>query len=182
MAEHIEMVDRNRLETENVGLQETAIDLPDIPLEAKTTEQLNEDLQIESFVNTVRKDLKLRSSTNKSVYKKLTFDPDGYVSYNSKKISKKGGKSLIAFNTLLKNPDTREFLQKIGYPADARSIASNYLQEAETVGETKKLETPARSRDLETVAPEQAEAIKEKIKSFKITIGLEKRKIKPNNN
>jgi len=169
MAEHIEMIDRNRSEIENVGLQETAIDLPDIPLEARTTDQLNEDLQIESFVNTVRKDLKLRSSMNKSVYKKLTFDPDGYVSYNSKKISKRGGKSLLAFNTLLKNPDTREFLQKIGYTADARSIASNRLQEAETVGETSKFETPARSRDLETVAPEQTEAINEKIKSFKIT-------------
>jgi hypothetical protein len=73
---------------------------------------------------------------------------------------------------LLKNPDTREFLQKIGYTADARSIALNRLQESETVGETsnvEKLETPARSRDLETVAPKQTEAINEKIKSFKIT-------------
>lgn len=136
---------------------ETPIDFPDVPLENKTTDQLNLELQNEEFVSEARKSLKLTKEIDTAVYKNLSSDADGYLRYKHKRISLKNGKGLSSIKTLLKNPDTREFLQKIGY--ESESVA----------------QAPAETRDLETVAPEQTQLIKDKIRSFKTTEDWAKR-------
>ena len=146
MAESVdlEMRDINRIETEDMGIQETALDYPTIPQDAN---QSACDLKI-------RKQFKLTASIDNRVYRGITLDEEGYLSYKHKRVSTKGGRGLLSINTLMKNPDTREFLEMIGY-------RSSHDHDAIAV------KTVVENRDLETVAPEQAEAIKAKIKSFK---------------
>jgi len=59
---------------------------------------------------------------------------------------------LLSLNRLQKNPDSREFLRYAGYEEQAATASEQGLE-----------------RDEQTVAPEQATAIKSKIESFKIT-------------
>ena len=153
MAEGFEMRDIDRRIETDGGVQETSFDFPDVPIEQQTTEQLNEGLKIEEFINNQRKSLNITKDLDKTVYKNITVK-DGYLYYKHKLISLKGGKELKAIKTLQKNPEAREFLQKIGY-------------------EKESLVQP--SRDLETVSPEQTLAIKEKIRSFKVSEDWAKR-------
>src|SRR5208282_6011032 len=97
----------------------------------------------QNVVADVRKGLRLRGAVEPKVYRGLTFDTQNNILYNHKRItSKRGSKlKLLNVNTLLRNPDSREFLRLIGYT----------------------------DRDIETVAPEQTAAVKSKLASFKAT-------------
>ena len=84
MAEAIdlEMRDFNRVETEDpAAVRETPFDLPDIPLDHQTIDQLNTELKIEQFINDSRKYLNLTKALEKNVYKGMTVDEDGYLYY-----------------------------------------------------------------------------------------------------
>ena len=65
---------------------ETPIDFPDVPLENKTTDQLNLELQNEEFVSEARKILKLTKEIDTAVYKNLSSDADGYLRYKHKEL------------------------------------------------------------------------------------------------
>ena len=94
------MADLNKVEITDVGhSEETSVDLPDIPLESQTTEQLNASLMMEMFVSEASKTLKT-TIIDKSVYKKMTLGSDGAIYYKGTKISKKGAKGLLAVSTL----------------------------------------------------------------------------------
>jgi len=163
-SENLEMRDIDRTETDDASrLQETSFDLPDVPLEQQTTEQLSVELNNEKFVSTVREKLNLKKGIDKTVYKNLTSDKEGYLYYKHKRISVKSGKDLLSIKTLVKNADTREFLQKIGFESDSRIQSDRDLQ---TIAPE---QAAPEARELETVSPEQAQSIKEKIRSFKVT-------------
>jgi len=150
-AADFEMRDKDRVDTDiNAGIRETSFNFPDIPFEQQTTEQLATNLKTEEFISSVRKSLNLTKDFDKNVYKHIKADTEGNIYYKDKRISlKRGGKGLLSLKTLLKNPDSREFLHKIGY-------------------QTSSIDQPE-TRDLETVAPEQAQSIQDKIQSFKVT-------------
>ena len=86
--------------------------LPTVP---KTLEEQANDLRIEEFISNVRRLQNFTKELDKSIYRKLTIDNEGYISYNNKRVSKKGGRDIYAINTLNKTPDGREFLKKLGY-------------------------------------------------------------------
>src|ERR1700759_4177067 len=116
----LEMRDLNRGETEDpAAVRETPFDLPDIPLDHQTNDQLSTELKIEQFINDSRKSLNLIKGLEKNVYKGMTVDKNGYLYYKQKRISVYGDKKLASIKTLLKNLDTREFLQKIGYESSS---------------------------------------------------------------
>ena len=140
MAEEIEMEDFDRPEDAEGGLDETVLDLPDIPLDVQDSKG---ELLKTNFVSEVRNKLKIKGKVDPDVYKGLTFDAEGRLLYKNRPITyKRGGRlSLYSDKTLTKNTDSREFLRLIGYM----------------------------DRDVETVAPEQTIAVKSKVDSFKIT-------------
>ena len=79
------MRDLNRGETEDpAAVRETPFDLPDIPLDHQTTDQLSTELKIEQFINDSRKSLNLIKGLEKNVYKGMTVDKDGYLYYKRK--------------------------------------------------------------------------------------------------
>ena len=156
----LEMREINRLEFDEPGFKETPIDFPDVPLEHQPTEQLGNELKIEQFVDSTRRILKLTKPLDNDIYKKLTIDKDGYLSYSNKRVSSKNRKSLLSFNTINRSTSGREFLHKLGYDIDVRVPVDS--------GSDIKSQTTA-NRDLETVSPEQVESIKEKIRSFKVS-------------
>ena len=133
---------------------ETNIDLPDIPIDqTRTVDELQLEARIEKCVDSIRKDLHLEGHRlDNNVYKKLTMDKDGYLYYDHKRLtSKRGNKhSLLALSTLQKSRDSKEFLSMLGYDPDVTHV--------KTV-----------DRDLDTVAPELATAIKAKMDSFRAT-------------
>jgi len=151
MAEEIEMMPTTSEDFEHYGdvEDETFLDLPDVPVnESLSLEQLQPEFDRQNFIATVRKNLKLTKAVNPDVYKHLTTDDEGYYYYNHKRLTtKRGGKRLLSVATLLRNPDTREFLQMTGYTDQPIEVA----------------------RDLETVSPEQTAVIKSKMESFKTT-------------
>ena len=128
--------------------------LPTVP---KTLEEQANDLRIEEFISNVRRLQNVTKELDKSIYLKLTIDNDGYISYNNKRVSKKGSTDILSINTLNKNADGREFLRKLGY--------------LDRLSEEIELQTVSHpvDRDLETVSPDQVLVINEKIKSFKTT-------------
>ena len=140
MAEEIEMEDFDRPEDAEGGLDETVLDLPDIPLDVQDSKG---ELLKTNFVSEVRNKLKIKGKVDPDVYKGLTFDAEGRLLYKNRPITyKRGGRlSLYSDKTLEKNTNSREFLRLIGYM----------------------------DRDVETVAPEQTIAVKSKVDSFKIT-------------
>jgi len=154
MDEAIEMETRREDITDDVfdpGVADTSIGLPDVPIsELRSTEQQQADLDMENFVDSVRKDLHLTKGIDPKVYNRLTKNDEGYFYYKQKRVSTRKGNRLLSVNSLDRNADTREFLRMIGYTGD---------------------EAPSTSMDRErqTVSPEQAESIKSKIESFKIT-------------
>ena len=80
----------------------------------------------------------------------MSRDKEGYIYYNHKRVSvdpRQGGR-LLSVKTLRRNYDTREFLRLAGY----KQAPDQELE-----------------REKQTVNPEQAESIKSKIESFKIT-------------
>jgi hypothetical protein len=148
MAEAIELRDFDRPEIEDRPVEETEIDLPDVPVDIG-------DAKIEliktSFISDVCKNLKINKNVDPKVYRGLTLDGEGQILYNHKRITYKRGSSLKLYSvkTLTKSPDSKEFLRLIGYISE--------------------------DRDTETVAPEQTEVMKAKVKSFKATEDWAKR-------
>ena len=140
MAEEIEMEDFDRPEDAEGGLDETVLDLPDVPRDIQDSKG---ELLKTNFVSEVRNKLKIKGKVDPDVYKGLTFDAEGRLLYKNRPITyKRGGRlSLYSDKTLTKNTNSREFLRLIGYM----------------------------DRDVETVAPEQTIAVKSKVDSFKIT-------------
>jgi len=133
---------------------ETNIDLPDIPIDqTRTVDELQLEARIEKCVDSIRKDLHLEGHRlDSNVYEKLTMDKDGYLYYDHKRLpSNRGNRhSLLALSTLQKSRDSKEFLSMLGYDPDVTHV--------KTV-----------DRDLDTVAPELATAIKAKMDSFRAT-------------
>ena len=138
------MRDFDRTDIDVNEMQETDLDLPNVPVDVK---ELEPELAKTSFVSDVCRSLSIARDVDPSVYRGLTFDRTGNILYNHKRVTQKRGNTLklLSIKTLMKNPDSREFLRLIGY-----------LQETAT-------------RDIETVAPEQTAAIKAKADSFKAT-------------
>lgn len=140
---------RDEIEDPRV-VEETNIDMPDVPVDqTRTVEELQTEAAIEKLVDSIRKTVPTSRTLDKAIYKKLTLDADGYLSYDHKRITSKQGKKLLSIKTLQNNVSGREFLKLLGYDQmKGRSVEE---------------------RDLETVAPEQALAIKAKTDSFKVT-------------
>jgi hypothetical protein len=140
MAEEVEMEDFSRTEEADGGLDETVLDLPEVPPDIQDSKA---ELLKANFVSEVRKNLKIKGKVDPAVYKGLTFDTQGQLLYNNKRITFKKGNKLLLYSdkTLSRNLDSREFLRLIGYT----------------------------DRDIETVAPEQSITLKSKVESFKIT-------------
>jgi len=128
-------------------IHETDLDLPNVPVDVK---DVKAELVKTSFVSDVRKSLKVTRNVDPSIYRGLTIDSMGNVLFDHKRLTqKRGGKlKLLSVKTLTRNPDQREFLRLIGYLSD---------------------ETQPKSREMETVAPEQTAAMKAKADSFKAT-------------
>jgi hypothetical protein len=137
MAEELEMDDFSRTEE---GLDETVLDLPDVPPDVQDSKA---ELLKTNFVSEVRNKLNIKGKVDPAVYKGLSFDTHGQLLYNHKRITYNKGSKLALYSdkTLSRNADSREFLRLIGYM----------------------------DRDIETVAPEQTLALKSKVESFKAT-------------
>src|SRR5271163_1831059 len=153
----LEMRDINRIETSEPATVETSFDFPQVP---QTLEQSAIDFKILDFVSEARKTLNLTNKLDNKVYRGITIGGDGNFYYNhklleqnSKNENKRGSKFKIYSNGKLQsNPDSREFLKLIGYNPEESIV-----------------KTADQTRDLETVSPRQTDAIKSKIRSFKIT-------------
>ena len=145
------MRDINRIETSEPAIEETSFDFPQVP---QGLEQSANDLKILDFVSEARKTLNLTNNLNNKVYRSITIGNDGNFYYNHKLLTYKRGSKykLYSNGKLNQNPDSREFLKMIGYNSEVISV-----------------KTAEQARDLETVSPQQTEAIKSKIRSFKIT-------------
>jgi hypothetical protein len=128
---------------------ETEIDLPDVPVDL---DNVQSELIKTNFVSDVRKNLRVTGSIDSTVYRGLTLDGEGQIFYNHKRITYKSGRRLKLYSvkSLLKNPDSREFLRLIGYTSEKQT-------------------SPMAVRDVETVVPEQTVTMQSKIDSFKIT-------------
>ena len=140
MAEEVEMEDFSRPEEAEGGLDETVLDLPEVPPDIQVSKG---ELLKTNFVSEVRKKLGIKGKVDPAVYSGLTFDNQGLLLFKNKRITfRKGSKQVLySDKTLSRNPDTREFLELLG----------------------------KMDRDVETVAPEQTAALKSKVDSFKIT-------------
>jgi hypothetical protein len=99
----IEMKDYDINESENLGIEETDLDFPDVPLENKDTYTLQKGFEIEAFVESTRKALNIDGQLHNFFYKGLTVDEEGYVYYKNKRIqAKKGNRDILNTNTLQK--------------------------------------------------------------------------------
>ena len=147
----LEMRDINRIDTVEPAIDETSFDFPQVP---RGLEQSATDLQILDFVADARKTLNLNGAVDSKVYRSITIGGDGNFYYNHKLLTYKRGSKFKLYSNgkLQSNPDSREFLKLIGYNPDVLTV-----------------KTSEQARELETVSPRQTEAIKSKIKSFKIT-------------
>src|SRR5271155_3735781 len=147
----LEMRDINRIETSEPATVETSFDFPQVP---QTLEESAIGLKILDFVSEARKTLNLTGNLDNKVYRGITIGGDGIFYCNLKLLTfKRGSKSKLYSNgKLLSSPDSREFLKLIGYNPEVVSV-----------------KTADQARDLQTVSPQQTEAIKSKIRSFKIT-------------
>src|SRR5271169_5307347 len=147
----LEMDDINRVETVEPVTEETTFDFPQVP---QGLEQSTNDLKILDFVTDAKKTLNLNGNVDSKVYRGITIGGDGNFYYNHKLLTyKRGSKCKLYSNGKLQsNPDSREFLKLMGYNSEVSLV-----------------KTAEQDRDLETVSPRQTEAIKSKIKSFKIT-------------
>ena len=149
--QEIELTELDNRDVDGLNVIEvTDIDLPNVSLDLDSARM---ELSKTNFVGEVRKNLKVTGNVDPTVYGGLTFDSGGQILYNRKRITYKSGQTLKLYSvkTLMRNPDSREFLRLIGYLDEQ--------QNQETVA----------SRDQETVAPEQTLAMKAKIDSFKAT-------------
>ena len=156
--EDIEMepfeVDNDDVDDEVFTQQETSIDLPDVPTEGtQTLEEIRADNASRDFIAAIRKDTDFTGPVDLRIYRHLSRDREGYFYYNHKRVStgpNLGVRRLLSVKTLQRNHDTRKFLRLAGYKQ-----APDHELELE--------------REMQTVNPGQAEAIKSKIESFKIT-------------
>ena len=143
---------------------EMSTDFSDLPNVPRSTEEQQADLKAIDYVRLVRNQFNIKGAIDKSVYNFMKVDEEGYVYYKGKRISvRKGGRTTI--KQLQKSNDSTEFLKMIGYRNEA-------LPEHEGISNSNTASADFSSqdqRDLETVAPEQVESIKAKIRSFKVT-------------
>jgi len=85
--EGFELTDFDRPEVEQLPEQtETEIDLPNVPVDSSN---LNFELAETAFVSDVRKSLKLTNNIDPSVYNSLTYDAEGNLMFNHKRITYK---------------------------------------------------------------------------------------------
>ena len=151
--------DRPDVDVSRAEIEESALDLPNVPVDVSDTKA---ELRKTSFVSDVRKNLNIVRDVDPSLYRQLTFDAEGNVLYNHKRLTQKRGRvlKLLSVKTLHKSPDSREFLRLIGYLHEETKPSSRPMESA---------------RESETVAPEQTAAMKAKAVSFKITEDWAKR-------
>ena len=158
--EPIEMRDFNRVEVDDQRprvAETNEIEFPEVP---RTVEELRDEHKVAEFVDSVRQQLKIMGPIDNKVYRYMTVDKDGYLYYKQKRVSLKRGTQLASVNQLLKNRDAKEFLNMIGYRLKESGLRHGHTEQSYDAHS---------SRELETVAPEQTESIKSKIRSFKIT-------------
>ena len=145
-------VDNDDVDDEVFRQAETSLDLPDVPIAGtKTLEEIRSEKERHDFIDTIRTDTDFTGRVDPRIYRHLSRDKEGYFYYNHKRVSadpSKGGGRLLSVKTLQRNHDTREFLRLAGY----KQAPGQELE-----------------REMQTVNPVQAEAIKSKIESFKIT-------------
>ena len=151
----IEMDEFGRDDVDQDMDQETNIDqdinLDNLPEPLKTNQEQREQLYIETNVSKLKQKLKITGRTKPEVYIYMKQDKDGNIYYKNKVLTfKRGGViKFYAIKTLLKSTVARDFLELIGY-------------EDNTIVDPK-------TRDEETVAPEQTEVIRSKLASLKTT-------------
>ena len=151
--------DRPDIDVSHAEIEETALDLPNVPVDVSDTKA---ELSKTSFVSDVRRNLNVVRDVDPSIYRRLTFDTEGNVYYNHKRLTQKRGRGLklLSIKTLNKSPDSREFLRLIGYTQqEAKPTTTTILT----------------ARESDTVAPEQTAAMKAKADSFKLTEDWAKR-------
>ena len=155
--EHVEMEDFSENRIADRETAETEIDLPDVPVDSGNVQS---ELIKVSFINEARKNLKITKNIDHSIYRGLTLDREGQILYNNKRITHKSGRALKLYSikTLMRNPDSREFLRLIGYTDEETRVKTIRPERLDPI-----------DRDEETVAPEQTVAMKSKIESFKAT-------------
>lgn len=160
MTDEIEMADYDRPDVEDTSANnETEIDLPDVPMDIQDAQA---ELVKTNFISDVRKSLNIRGNIDPAVYRRLTFDTEGQLMYNHKRLTFKQGSKLKLYSlkTLARNPNSREFLKMIGYLSEeSQSQSQSQLAPTERISQ----------RDLDTVAPEQTTVIKSKMDGFKAT-------------
>jgi len=157
-----ETVDEDARERSTNFQTDEEVSFPNVP---RTLEELRDEQKAEEFVSSVRHQLSITGPIDTRVYRNIKIDNEGYLYYKDKRVSVKGGKSLLSVKTIGKNKEGKEFLSKIGYTEQS----SRVLEEVPTDPRSGNSVVTEESRDLETVAPEQTESIKSKIRSFKIT-------------
>jgi hypothetical protein len=110
---------------------ETEIDLPDVPV---NLDNVQSELIKTNFVSDVRKNLRVTGSINSTEYRGLTLDGEGQIIYYHKRITYKSGRKLKLYSvkSLLKNPDSTEFLRLIGYTSE-KQTALMAMRDVETV-------------------------------------------------
>ena len=162
--EEVEMHDFNRIQPEdadNFRESTTELGFPDVP---KDLSELQAEHKAEIFISLVREQLKLKGPIDKGVYRGMTVDNEGYLYYKHKRVSWKQGTQLKSIKELNRSREGKEFLKMIGYKESEDSSVNT----GDLIIEVPEQQSEI-TRDLETVAPEQAESIKSKIHSFKVT-------------
>jgi len=151
--EDIEMerldVDNDDVDDEVFTQPETSIELPDVPITGtQNLEEIRAAKERRDFIATIRTNTDFTGRVDPKICRHLSRDEKGYFYYNNKRVStgRRQGGLLLSIKSLQRNYDTREFL---------RLAATEQKLELE--------------REMQTVNPEQAESIKSKIASFKIT-------------
>ena len=146
-------VDNDDVDDEVFTQPETSIELPDVPITGtQNLEEIRADKERCDFIATIRTNTDFTGRVDPKICRHLSRDEKGYFYYNNKRVStgRRQGGLLLSIKSLQRNYDTREFLRLAGYKQAPEQ----------------KLEL---EREMQTVNPEQAESIKSKIASFKIT-------------
>ena len=149
-------VDNDDVDDEVFRQAETSLDLPDVPIAGtKTLEEIRSEKERHDFIASIRTDTDFTGRVDPRIYRHFSRDKEGNFYYNHKRMSadpSKGCVRLLSVKTLQRNHDTRKFLRLAGYKQAPDQELELELE-----------------REMQTVNPGQAEAIKSKIESFKIT-------------
>jgi len=143
--------DNNDDEVFAQNIKETSLKLFDAPIAgAKTVKQLQAKTQCHNFVANLQSNETFTKPVDFRIYRHLSREEGQkrHFYYNNKRIftRQNGHLRLLSLNRLQKNPDSRKFLRYAIYKEQAATASEQGLE-----------------RDEQTVAPEQATAIKSKI-------------------